>query len=206
MQRPTQHVNKTDWFFLSRSLTKLNARLAIRQRADLFVSGAVVVFFFLFFFSVTLALRKANFVSRNIGLKKISPLPYGQSCIQFVTTTHLPYSDCSKILDGANIPADKSLFSGVVRNSLDDFYDRKREVKKVLQKMKQRVLFQTIFRLARTTFFRFTDVTSFGSKTRDSRSKLFSLSDCLLEKNTGILFHCEKNELSGARVNTWTGP
>ena len=37
--------------------TKQNARLAMRQRADLFS------------FSVALALRKANFVSRNIGLK-----------------------------------------------------------------------------------------------------------------------------------------
>ena len=82
-------------------------------------------------------MRKANFVSRDIGLKQINTLPYCQPCIQFVTTTNLPYSDCSKILDGANIPADKSLFSGVVRYSLDDFYDRKREVKKLLQKMKQ---------------------------------------------------------------------
>ena len=105
MQRPTQHVTKTDCFFLSRSLTKLNAKLAIRERADLFISVAVVVFFF----SVALAPRKANFVSRNIGLKKIS-----QPCIQFVTTTNLPYSDFSKILDGANIRADRSLFSGVV--------------------------------------------------------------------------------------------
>ena len=39
-------LNKTDWFFLSGSLTKLNARLAIRQRADLFISVAVVVFRF----------------------------------------------------------------------------------------------------------------------------------------------------------------
>ena len=33
--------------------------------------------------SVALALSKANFVSRNIGLKQISPLPYCQSCIQY---------------------------------------------------------------------------------------------------------------------------
>ena len=69
--------------------TKLNARLAIRQRADLseanisankislfqgpqlhwkrilIHTGAVIIFFF----SVALALRKVNFVSRNIGLK-----------------------------------------------------------------------------------------------------------------------------------------
>ena len=45
--------------------TKMNARLAIGQRADLFISVAVVVFFF----SVALAVRKANFVSRDIGLK-----------------------------------------------------------------------------------------------------------------------------------------
>ena len=32
--------------------------------------------------SVGLALRKANIVSRNIGLKQINPLPYCQSCIQ----------------------------------------------------------------------------------------------------------------------------
>ena len=43
MQRSTQRVNKTDWFFLVVSLTclsgnynTLNARLAIRQRADRF--------------------------------------------------------------------------------------------------------------------------------------------------------------------------
>ena len=33
--------------------------------------------------SVALALSKANFVSRNIGLKQINPLPYCQSCIQY---------------------------------------------------------------------------------------------------------------------------
>ena len=33
--------------------------------------------------SVALALSKANFVSRNIGLKQIIPLPYCQSCIQY---------------------------------------------------------------------------------------------------------------------------
>ena len=33
--------------------------------------------------SVALALSKANFVSRNIGLKQINPLPYYQSCIQY---------------------------------------------------------------------------------------------------------------------------
>ena len=53
--------------------TKLNARLVIRQRADLF---EVIVFPF----SVALALRKFNFVSWNIGLEWISPLP---PCIQF---------------------------------------------------------------------------------------------------------------------------
>ena len=46
---------------------------------------------------------------------------------------------------GANIPADKLLFSGVVRNSLDDFYDMKREVKKLLQKMKQVYFFKRYF-------------------------------------------------------------
>ena len=45
-QRSTQHVNKTDWFFLAESeiwmslelgiKTKLNVRLAIQQRGDLF--------------------------------------------------------------------------------------------------------------------------------------------------------------------------
>ena len=104
----SKRLNKTDWFFLSGSLTKLNEGLAIRQRVDLYTSGAAVVFFF----SVTLALRKANSVSRNIGLQKINPLPYCQRCIQFVTTTNLPYSDCSKILDGSDIPAHKSIFSG----------------------------------------------------------------------------------------------
>ena len=33
--------------------------------------------------SVALALSKANFVSRSIGLKQINPLPYCQSCIQY---------------------------------------------------------------------------------------------------------------------------
>ena len=59
-------------FFLGMK-TKLNARLVIRQRADLF---EVIVFPF----SVALARRKFNFVSRNIGLEWISPLP---PCIQF---------------------------------------------------------------------------------------------------------------------------
>ena len=127
-------------------------------------------------------------------------MPYCQPCIQFVTTTNLPYSDCSKILDGANIPADKSLFNGVVRNSLDDFYDRERDVKKTTAEDETSVLFQTIFRLARTTLFRFTDVKSFVSKNRSSRSKLFFLSDCLLDNNRGVLLVCEKNELSGALV------
>ena len=48
-------------FFLGMK-TKLNARLVIRQRADLF---EVIVFPF----SVALARRKFNFVSRNIGLE-----------------------------------------------------------------------------------------------------------------------------------------
>ena len=104
-----------------------------------------------------------------------------------VTTPNLPYSDCLKILDGANIPADKSLFSGVVRNSLDDFYDRERDVKKTTAEDETSVLFQTILRLVRTTLFRFTDVKSFVSKTRSSRSKLFFLSDCLLDNNRGVL-------------------
>ena len=33
--------------------------------------------------SVALALSKANFVSRSIGLKQINPLPYCQCCIQY---------------------------------------------------------------------------------------------------------------------------
>ena len=43
------------------------------------ILGAVVVFFF----TVALALTKANFVSRNIGLKQISHLRYCRPCIQF---------------------------------------------------------------------------------------------------------------------------
>lgn len=76
VQKFPQAVNKTDWFLPAGSLmlpysktslevkikTKLNARLVIRQRADLF---EVIVFPF----SVALARRKFNFVSRNIGLE-----------------------------------------------------------------------------------------------------------------------------------------
>ena len=39
--------------------------------------------------SVSLVLmRTANFVSRNIGLKQISPLPYHKPCIQFCFNSH----------------------------------------------------------------------------------------------------------------------
>lgn len=68
------------------------------------------------------------------------------------------------------------------------------------------VLFQTILRLARTTLFRFTDVKSFVSITRSSRSKLFFLSDSLLDNKRGVLLLCEKNELSGALVKARDRP
>ena len=57
---PGSSLKRGKRFFLGIK-TKLNARLAIRQRADLF---EVIVFPF----SVALALiRKSNFVNRNIG-------------------------------------------------------------------------------------------------------------------------------------------
>jgi len=57
--------------------TKLNARLALRQRAVLFkanisankISLSQGQSYTAFSFCIALALRKANFVSRNIGLK-----------------------------------------------------------------------------------------------------------------------------------------
>ena len=44
-----------------------------------------------FFFNVALALRKANFVSRNIGLKYITPLLYCQPRIQFCFNSHFKW-------------------------------------------------------------------------------------------------------------------
>ena len=58
---PGSSLKRGKRFFLGIK-TKLNARLAIRQRADLF---EVTVFPF----SVAVALRKSNFVKRNIGLQ-----------------------------------------------------------------------------------------------------------------------------------------
>ena len=69
---PGYSLKRRKRFFLGMK-TKLNARMVIRQRADLF---EVIVFPF----SVALARRKFNFVSRNIGLEWISPLP---PCTQF---------------------------------------------------------------------------------------------------------------------------
>ena len=58
---PGYSLKRRKRFFVGMK-TKLNARLVIRQRADLF---EVIVFPF----SVALARRKFNFVSRNIGLE-----------------------------------------------------------------------------------------------------------------------------------------
>ena len=69
---PGYSLKRRKRFFLGMK-TKRNARLVIRQRADLF---EVMVFPF----SVALPQRKFNFVSWNIGLEWISPLP---PCIQF---------------------------------------------------------------------------------------------------------------------------
>ena len=58
---PGSSLKRGKLFFLGMK-TKLNARLVIRQRADLF---EVIVFPF----SVALVLRRSNFVNRNIGLE-----------------------------------------------------------------------------------------------------------------------------------------